>query len=117
MSVLATNYIPSSHSSSILSLPAQAYYTTSLALSSLTMGMPCSLIYRAYLNYDEAVKCYKNALRIDKENYQILRDLSHLQVSPYISILSIPGSLIDMLQNLSADEGMHICVSATAYEG
>ena len=39
------------------------------------------LIYRAYLNYDEAIKCYKNALRIDKENYQILRDLSHLQVS------------------------------------
>ena len=42
----------------------------------------CRLIYRAYLNYDEAIKCYKNALRIDKENYQILRDLSHLQVSP-----------------------------------
>ena len=40
-------------------LLSSAYYTTSLALSSLTMGMPCSLIYRAYLNYDEAVKCYK----------------------------------------------------------
>lgn len=56
-----------------------------LATSSKTMCLPCSLIYRAYLNYDEAVKCYKNALRIDKENYQILRDLSHLQVSPYTS--------------------------------
>ena len=41
----------------------------------------CRLIYRADLNYDEAIKCYKNALRMDKENYQILRDLSHLQVS------------------------------------
>lgn len=49
--------------------------------------MPCRLIYRAYLNYDEAVKCYKNALRIDKENYQILRDLSHLQVCPYTRTL------------------------------
>ncbi|CAK0738600.1 hypothetical protein CVIRNUC_001066 [Coccomyxa viridis] len=38
------------------------------------------LIYRADLNYDEAIKCYKNALRMDKENYQILRDLSHLQI-------------------------------------
>lgn len=45
--------------------------------------LTCRLIYRAYLNYDEAIKCYKNALRIDKENYQILRDLSHLQVSAY----------------------------------
>ena len=53
-------------------------------LSSLTqllqVLMHFRLIYRADLNYDEAIKCYKNALRMDKENYQILRDLSHLQV-------------------------------------
>lgn len=47
---------------------------------SFIVSVACRLIYRAYLNYDEAIKCYKNALRIDKENYQILRDLSHLQV-------------------------------------
>lgn len=41
----------------------------------------CRLLYRADQNYDEAIKCYKNALRIEKENYQILRDLSNLQVS------------------------------------
>lgn len=41
----------------------------------------CRLLYRGDQNYDEAIKCYKNALRIDKENYQILRDLSNLQVS------------------------------------
>lgn len=53
--------------------------------------LACRLIYRAYLNYDEAIKCYKNALRIDKENYQILRDLSHLQVRPLIKVLiSLP---------------------------
>ena len=38
------------------------------------------LLYRADQNYDEAIKCYKNALRIERDNYQILRDLSHLQV-------------------------------------
>ncbi len=42
---------------------------------------PLRLLYRGDQNYDEAIKCYKNALRIDKENYQILRDLSNLQVS------------------------------------
>ena len=47
----------------------------------LQVLVQCRLIYRADLNYDEAIKCYKNALRMDKENYQILRDLSHLQVS------------------------------------
>lgn len=38
------------------------------------------LIYRADRNYAEAIKCYLNALRIDKENVQILRDLSLLQI-------------------------------------
>ena len=38
------------------------------------------LLYRSDRNYDEAIKCYKNALRIDKENIQILRDLAQLQV-------------------------------------
>ena len=39
-----------------------------------------SLLYRADRNYSEAIKCYKNALRIDKENFQIMRDLALLQV-------------------------------------
>ena len=38
------------------------------------------LYHRSNANYKEAVKCYLNALRIDKENGQILRDLSHLQI-------------------------------------
>ncbi len=38
------------------------------------------LLYRADNNYKEAIKCYLNALRIDKENIQILRDLAMLQV-------------------------------------
>lgn len=39
-----------------------------------------SLLYRSDREYREAIKCYLNALRIDKENAQILRDLANLQV-------------------------------------
>eukprot|EP00898_Chlorokybus_atmophyticus_P006405 jgi/Chlat1/6766/Chrsp50S06467 len=38
------------------------------------------LLYRSDRDYREAIKCYRNALRLDKENIQILRDLSLLQV-------------------------------------
>ena len=42
--------------------------------------MPCSLLYRHDHDYKEAIKCYLNALRLDKENVQIMRDLAALQV-------------------------------------
>lgn len=38
------------------------------------------LLYRADKNYDEAIKCYRNALRFDKDNGQILRELAVLQL-------------------------------------
>jgi hypothetical protein len=38
-------------------------------------------VYRSDNNYSEAIKCYLNALRLDKDNAQILRDLAMLQVS------------------------------------
>jgi len=38
------------------------------------------LLYRQDREYIEAVKCYRQALRIDGENIQILRDLSLLQI-------------------------------------
>lgn len=38
------------------------------------------LLYRQDRDYAEAVKCYRNALRIDADNIQILRDLSLLQI-------------------------------------
>eukprot|EP00929_Paragymnodinium_shiwhaense_P035793 TRINITY_DN19285_c0_g1_i1.p2 TRINITY_DN19285_c0_g1~~TRINITY_DN19285_c0_g1_i1.p2 ORF type:complete len:985 (+),score=300.16 TRINITY_DN19285_c0_g1_i1:157-2955(+) len=38
------------------------------------------LLHRQDRNYSEAVKCYQNALRIDQDNIQILRDLSLLQI-------------------------------------
>ena len=40
----------------------------------------CSLLYRSDREYDEAIKCYKNALRMDRENLTVMRDLALLQV-------------------------------------
>lgn len=38
------------------------------------------LLQRTEKKYDEAIKCYRNALKWDRENVQILRDLSLLQI-------------------------------------
>nr|XP_039262762.1 N-alpha-acetyltransferase 15, NatA auxiliary subunit-like [Styela clava] len=38
------------------------------------------LLQRSDKKYDEAIKCYRNALRWEKDNLHILRDLSMLQV-------------------------------------
>eukprot|EP00639_Heterosigma_akashiwo_P034552 CAMPEP_0194718854 /NCGR_PEP_ID=MMETSP0296-20130528/10385_1 /TAXON_ID=39354 /ORGANISM="Heterosigma akashiwo, Strain CCMP2393" /LENGTH=236 /DNA_ID=CAMNT_0039620349 /DNA_START=59 /DNA_END=766 /DNA_ORIENTATION=+ len=38
------------------------------------------LVHRSERNYTMAIKCYLNALRIDPQNKQILRDISLLQV-------------------------------------
>ena len=52
-----------------------------------------ALVHIALLNvpmrsdYPEAIKCYRNALRIDPENMQILRDLSLLQVQVMYSLI------------------------------
>ena len=35
---------------------------------------------RSDKQYEEAIKCYRNALKWDKDNMQILRDLSLLQI-------------------------------------
>ncbi len=51
---------------------------------------PARLLYRSDNNYLEAIKCYLNALRIDKENSQILRDLAMLQVSDHCLVFVQP---------------------------
>jgi len=38
------------------------------------------LLQRSDHKYDEAIKCYRNALKWDRDNIQILRDLSLLQI-------------------------------------
>lgn len=44
------------------------------------------LLYRSDREYREAIKCYRNALRIDPDNIEILRDLSLLQVGIVCSL-------------------------------
>uniref|UniRef100_A0AAZ3SM18 N(alpha)-acetyltransferase 15, NatA auxiliary subunit a n=1 Tax=Oncorhynchus tshawytscha TaxID=74940 RepID=A0AAZ3SM18_ONCTS len=52
--------------------------------ASLTFALPgwhvYGLLQRSDKKYDEAIKCYRNALKWDKDNLQILRDLSLLQI-------------------------------------
>jgi tetratricopeptide (TPR) repeat protein len=38
------------------------------------------LLYRSDKNYEEAMKCYRHALKYDKDNLQVLRDFSYLQI-------------------------------------
>lgn len=51
---------------------------------SITVDVPgwhvYGLLQRSDKKYDEAIKCYRNALKWDKDNLQILRDLSLLQI-------------------------------------
>lgn len=38
------------------------------------------MLHRGEKNYEEAIKCYAHALKYDKENMQIIRDYSLLQI-------------------------------------
>lgn len=55
-----------------------------VCFASLTLPLPgwhvYGLLQRSDKKYDEAIKCYRNALKWDKDNLQILRDLSLLQI-------------------------------------
>ncbi|KTF78412.1 hypothetical protein cypCar_00030519 [Cyprinus carpio] len=68
----------------ILSNPKFAEHGETLAMKGLTLN--ClgrkeeAYDLRSDKKYDEAIKCYRNALKWDKDNLQILRDLSLLQI-------------------------------------
>ena len=47
------------------------------------------LIHKSDNNFPEAIKCYLNALKIDENNQNILRDLSWLQVQVRYDIINI----------------------------
>ncbi|KAI1238626.1 hypothetical protein IHE44_0013363 [Lamprotornis superbus] len=80
----------------ILSNPKFAEHGETLAMKGLTLNClgkkeeAYELVRRGLRNdlkshrsdkkYDEAIKCYRNALKWDKDNLQILRDLSLLQI-------------------------------------
>jgi tetratricopeptide (TPR) repeat protein len=56
------------------------------------------LLYRSDSNYKEAIKCYQNALKIDANNGNILRDLGWLQIQVSMKIQSILilGTRVDL---------------------
>jgi tetratricopeptide (TPR) repeat protein len=62
----------------------EAYEHVRLGLKKNLMSHVCwhvyGLLYRSDRDYKEAIKCYKQALKRDKDNTQILRDLSLLQI-------------------------------------
>lgn len=62
----------------------EAYELVKLGLKNDLRSHVCwhvyGLLYRSDTNYKEAIKCYLNALRIDPNNQNILRDLSWLQI-------------------------------------
>lgn len=53
------------------------------------------LLQRSDKKYDEAIKCYRNALKWDKDNIQILRDLSLLQ----IQMRDLEGYKVNILES------------------
>ncbi len=59
-----------------------------MRVSRTLVVVPRRLLHRGDQNYDEAIKCYKNALRIERDNMQILRDLSHLQARSGLLLFS-----------------------------
>ncbi|MEW5315829.1 MAG: hypothetical protein WDW38_007232 [Sanguina aurantia] len=71
------------------------------------------LLYRADRDYKEAIKCYMNALRIDKENILILRDLALLQ----IQTRDLPGFVEtrQQLLNLKPSNRAHWVTFAVAH--
>ncbi|KAB2037342.1 hypothetical protein ES319_D03G068400v1 [Gossypium barbadense] len=62
----------------------EAYELVRLGLKNDLKSHVCwdvyGLLYRSDREYREAIKCYRNALRIDPDNIEILRDLSLLQI-------------------------------------
>ncbi|KAL5035235.1 hypothetical protein, variant [Batrachochytrium dendrobatidis JEL423] len=59
------------------------------------------LFHRAERNYEEALKCYTHALRFDKENQQIMRDYSLLQIQMrnYESFNDIRHKMLNLRPN------------------
>eukprot|EP00285_Hemiselmis_virescens_P003890 CAMPEP_0173411544 /NCGR_PEP_ID=MMETSP1356-20130122/77266_1 /TAXON_ID=77927 ORGANISM="Hemiselmis virescens, Strain PCC157" /NCGR_SAMPLE_ID=MMETSP1356 /ASSEMBLY_ACC=CAM_ASM_000847 /LENGTH=276 /DNA_ID=CAMNT_0014373325 /DNA_START=15 /DNA_END=841 /DNA_ORIENTATION=- len=62
----------------------EAYELVRLGLKNCMTSHVCwhvyGLLYRSDRDYKEAIKCYKQALKRDTDNSQILRDLSLLQI-------------------------------------
>ena len=70
-----------SYNSCLSNDPALIFVLVQNDLKSHVCWHVYGLLYRSDREYWEAIKCYRNALRIDPDNIEILRDLSLLQVA------------------------------------
>ncbi|KAG4383186.1 hypothetical protein GLYMA_13G027850v4 [Glycine max] len=70
-----------SYNSCLSNDPALIFVLVQNDLKSHVCWHVYGLLYRSDREYWEAIKCYRNALRIDPDNIEILRDLSLLQIS------------------------------------
>ncbi|KAJ3000017.1 hypothetical protein HDV02_000969 [Globomyces sp. JEL0801] len=63
------------------------------------------LLHRGEKNYEEAIKCYTQSLRIDKANGQILKDLSilHIQRRHYEAFNETCGKILESRPQLKAN--------------
>ncbi|KAL9304484.1 hypothetical protein ACSQ67_021747 [Phaseolus vulgaris] len=89
------------------------------------------LLYRSDREYREAIKCYRNALKIDPDNIEILRDLSLLQAQmrDLTGFVETRQQLLTLKPNhrmnwIGFSVAHHLCASASkaveileAYEG
>lgn len=76
------------------------------------------LLYRQDREYKEAIKCYLNALRIEKENLQIMRDLALLQVLPHAAlVVAVPLAATHTHIRLRAQSGggRAVCLTCQAH--
>ena len=68
----------------------EAYELVKLGLRNDVKSHICwhvyGLLYRSDNKYADSIKCYLNALRIDPDNQNILRDLSWLQIQVFMFI-------------------------------
>lgn len=73
------------------------------------------LLYRSDREYREAIKCYRNALRIDPDNIEILRDLSLLQVTHQIILLLFANKCFTMTFYHHINNTTHLIDSSKMY--
>ncbi|KAG4383187.1 hypothetical protein GLYMA_13G027850v4 [Glycine max] len=73
-----------SYNSCLSNDPALIFVLVQNDLKSHVCWHVYGLLYRSDREYWEAIKCYRNALRIDPDNIEILRDLSLLQVDKLV---------------------------------
>lgn len=63
------------------------------------------MLYRSDRNYEEALKCYSNAIKFDKDNLNILKDMAVLQIQCRLyEAYTVPATVYPVLTIGNANE-------------